>query len=470
MIMVEVQGGAPQNKQSLMTLSEVLKAVDGRLLSKTKEEDFCFTGVACDSRKVEKDFIFFPLIGSQDGHNYIPQALENGASVIFVTDYYADFHNQQIRDFIKTGVTVISVGHTMYALQRLAASYVLKFPSLIRIGITGSSGKTTTKEIAVNVLSQKYSVVYNEGNLNSETGLPLSVFKIRENHQVGIFEMGMNRKGEIAELSSVLYPQYGIITNVGTAHIGILGTRQAIAEEKKQIFKFFNSKAIGYIPSDDDFADFLADAKCSIKKISQDFISDVKFSGLEGTSFKYKDENINFALCGKYNLKNALSVIALAEDLGLTPIQIKTGLETVKTIFGRNQIVKKDFTFVLDCYNANPDSMKASVEFCSEVECAGKKVFVLADMLELGDESEKAHKEIAELVEKSSVDYVIFFGEEMSKAKSFVTSKKIDAISTSDDSAVDFVANKLKEFCGKDDVVLLKGSRGMKLERIMDAV
>lgn len=468
--MIDVQGGAPQNEQSLMTLSEVLKAVDGRLLSKTREEDFCFSGVACDSRKVEKNFIFFPLVNNQDGHDYIPQAIENGASVIFVTDYYADFHNQQIKDIIKTGVAVISVGHTMYALQRLAASYVLKFPSLIRIGITGSSGKTTTKEIAVNVLSQKFSVVYNEGNLNSETGLPLSVFKIRENHQVGIFEMGMNRKGEIAELASVLYPQYGIITNVGTAHIGILGTRQAIAEEKKQIFKFFNSKAFGYIPSDDDFADFLAEAKGSIKKISQDFISDVKFSGLEGTSFNYKGENINFSLCGKYNLKNALSVISLAEDLGLTPAQIKTGLETVKTIFGRNQIVKKDFTFILDCYNANPDSMKASIEFCSEVECAGKKVFVLADMLELGDESEKAHKEIAEFVEKSSADYVIFFGEEMSKAKSFVTSKKLDSISTSDENAVDFVAKKLKDFCSKDDIVLLKGSRGMKLERIVEAI
>jgi UDP-N-acetylmuramoyl-tripeptide--D-alanyl-D-alanine ligase len=175
-------------------------------------------------------------------------------------------------------------------------------------------------------------------------------------------------------------------------------------------------------------------------------------------------------LCGKYNLKNALSVIALAEDLGLTPAQIKTGLETVKTIFGRNQIVKKDFTFILDCYNANPDSMKASVEFCSEVECTGKKVFVLADMLELGDESEKAHKEIAEFVEKSSADYVIFFGEEMSKAKSFVTSKKLDVISTKDDDAVDFVAKKLKEFCSKDDIVLLKGSRGMKLERIVEAM
>ena len=468
--MIDVQGGAPQNEQSLMTLSEVLKAVDGKLLSKTKEEEFCFSGVACDSRKVEKNFIFFPLVNNQDGHDYIPQAIENGASVIFVTDYYADFHNQQIKDIIKTGVAVISVGHTMYALQRLAASYVLKFPSLIRIGITGSSGKTTTKEIAVNVLSQKFSVVYNEGNLNSETGLPLSVFKIRQNHQVGIFEMGMNRKGEIAELASVLYPQYGIITNVGTAHIGILGTRQAIAEEKKQIFKFFNSKAFGYIPSDDDFAYFLAESKGNIKKVSQDFISDVKFSGLEGTSFKYKGENINFSLCGKYNLKNALSVIALAEDLGLSSEEIKTGLETVKTIFGRNQIVKKDFTFILDCYNANPDSMKASVEFCSEVECAGKKVFVLADMLELGDESEKAHKEIAEFVEKSSADYVILFGEEMSKAKSFVTSKKLDAISTSDEKAVDFVAKKLKDFCSKDDIVLLKGSRGMKLERIVEAI
>ena len=168
-------------------------------------------------------------------------------------------------------------------------------------------------------------------------------------------------------------------------------------------------------------------------------------------------------------MKNALSVIALAEDLGLSSEEIKTGLETVKTIFGRNQIVKKDFTFILDCYNANPDSMKASVEFCSEVECAGKKVFVLADMLELGDESENAHKEIAEIVEKSSADYVIFFGEEMSKAKSFVSSKKLDAISTSDEIAVDFVAKKLKDFCSKDDIVLLKGSRGMKLERIVEA-
>ena len=198
--MIDVQGGAPQNEQSLMTLSEVLKAVDGKLLSKTMEEEFCFSGVACDSRKVEKKFIFFPLVNNQDGHDYIPQAIENGASVIFVTDYYADFHNQQIRDFIKAGVAVISVGHTMYALQRLAASYVLKFPSLIRIAITGSSGKTTTKEIAISIFKQEFNVIATKGNFNSETGLPLSVFNIRKEHEVGIFEMGMNRENEIAEI------------------------------------------------------------------------------------------------------------------------------------------------------------------------------------------------------------------------------------------------------------------------------
>ena len=151
-------------------------------------------------------------------------------------------------------------------------------------------------------------------------------------------------------LASVLYPQYGIITNIGTAHIGILGSKQNIAEEKKQIFKFFNSKSHGYIPADDDFADFLAESKGEIKKVSQNLISDVKFLGLEGSSFSYKNQNVKFPLCGKYNLKNALSVIALAEDLGLSTEEIKNGLETVKTIFGRNQIVKKDFTFVLDCY------------------------------------------------------------------------------------------------------------------------
>lgn len=466
--MFDVQGGAPQ--VTLMTLNEVLKAVNGKLLSKTEENTFVFTGVACDSRKVQKSYLFFPLIGTQDGHNYIPQAIENGTSGIFVTDYYADFHQNEIKEFSKKGITVISVGHTMYALQRLASAYVQKFPNLIRVGITGSSGKTTTKEIAVNVLSQKYSVIYNEGNLNSETGLPLSVFNIRSNHEVGVFEMGMNRKGEISELASVLYPQYGIITNIGTAHIGILGSRQLIADEKKQIFKFFTKNSIGYIPADDDFVDFLSESKGTIKRIGLDIISQKNDEGLNGYSFNYKGEKISLPLCGLHNLKNTIPVIALAEDLGLSVEQIKTGLETVKPMFGRNQIISGDLTIIQDCYNANPDSMNAAIDFCDSLTWNGKKIVVLADMLELGDESEKEHSAIGKRIDNSSFDFVIFFGHEMGFASKEVKNKKFFCVEKTDDESINLVIQQITENSSKGDLVLLKGSRGMQLERITNLI
>ncbi|MCR4790660.1 MAG: UDP-N-acetylmuramoyl-tripeptide--D-alanyl-D-alanine ligase, partial [Treponemataceae bacterium] len=375
-------------------MSEVLTCLEGKLLSKNTSEELCFSGLATDSRKVKEDYLFFPLVGQQDGHKFIDSAISNGASCVFVNEFYADTHRDEIKKIISQNVTVISVSHTMYALQALAGLYVSKFPDLIKVGVTGSSGKTTTKEIAVKVLSQKYSVIYNEGNLNSETGLPLSVFNIRKNHQLGIFEMGMNRKGEIAELASVLKPSYGIITNIGSAHIGILGSRQNIAAEKKEIFRFFNSNCRGYIPADDDFVDFLSNSKGEIKKYSFDQISDIQDLGLKGSSFVFEGEKINFPLCGKYNLKNCLGVIQLAKDLGLSAKEIKAGIESVQPLFGRNQIFEGNVTIVQDCYNANPDSMSASVDFFDSVKWEGKKVFVLGSMLELGDESEEEHKKI----------------------------------------------------------------------------
>ena len=236
-------GGKDEDLISL-NFEEVLRALDGKALSNFCGESLDFYGVATDSRNVKEGFIFVPLVGTLDGHTFIDQAVENGAKIVFVTEYFYQFHSNKIFELKKQKITVICVSHTMYALQNLAALYVSKFPNLIKIGITGSSGKTTTKEIAVSVLKQKFNVVYNEGNLNSETGLPLSVFKIRPYHEVGIFEMGMNRKGEISELATVLKPNYGVITNIGTAHIGILGSRQNIATEKREIFRFFNSSCI----------------------------------------------------------------------------------------------------------------------------------------------------------------------------------------------------------------------------------
>ena len=468
-----VQGGTQEGMQKdriSLSLEEVLSSVDGKLLCGGKSKTLDFEGVATDSRNVKENYIFFPLVGQQDGHEYIDAALKNGASIVFVTDFFYQFHANKIFELKKLGITVICVSHTMYALQNLASLYVSKFPNLIKIGITGSSGKTTTKEIAVKVLSQKYNVVYNEGNLNSETGLPLSVFKIRKEHQVGVFEMGMNRKGEISELASVLKPRYGIITNIGSAHIGILGSRKNIAIEKREIFKFFDSSCRGFVSSDDDFVDFLCEAKGQIKKYGFESVSEIQDLGLKGTSFVLDDEKIILPLCGKYNLKNSLSVIALAKELGFSAKEIKAGIESVKPIFGRNQIIEGKYTLIQDCYNANPDSMGASIEFFDSVKWDNKKIFVLGSMLELGWESESEHEKIVSLAENSSADFIVFFGKEMAEA-----AKKLDSENakipylvseSTDENAVSFVAEELEKHLLPGDLVLFKGSRGMALERI----
>ena len=470
------QGG--ERERLHLNLQEVLAGVRGELLCNSCDsygDEIFFTGVATDSRNVKEGFIFFPLVGTQDGHNYINQAVENGAKIIFVTDSFAQNNPLKIASLKEADLTVISVNHTMYALQNLATLYVSKFPDLIKIGITGSSGKTTTKEIAVNVLKQKYSVIYNEGNLNSETGLPLSVFNIRPSHQVGIFEMGMNRQGEISELASVLKPKYGIITNIGTAHIGILLSRQNIATEKREIFKFFDESCSGYVPEDDDFVDFLLSAKGKIKKYGFSMISEVSDNGLKGSSFVYDGVKMELPLCGKYNLKNALSVIALAKDLGLANEQIKNGIETVKPLFGRNQIIEKDYTIVQDCYNANPDSMAASIDFFSSVEWKTQKIFILGSMLELGSESGMEHEKIVRMAlssyEKGEVNFIVFFGKEMSDAARALGVDKNEQIlcyisENTDEKAVNEVVSKLKQVLLKGDLILLKGSRGMALERI----
>nr|WP_253676879.1 Mur ligase family protein [Treponema sp. OMZ 788] len=222
---------------SLMTLEELLRSTDGKLVHDA-DSSKSFSSVVIDSRNVKDNSLFIPLRGeNQDGHIYIESALKNGAK-FFIADF--DHLNQNEAGLLslckKYNASCVAVKNNLKALQDAARFYLSKFPNLYKIGITGSSGKTTTKEILSSIYSQKYNTISTKGNLNSETGLPLSVFEVRPEHEAGIFELGMNRRGEIAEITSVLLPNAAIITNIGTAHIGILGTKQAIAEEKKRNF------------------------------------------------------------------------------------------------------------------------------------------------------------------------------------------------------------------------------------------
>lgn len=465
-----------ESMKSLLSLAEVLEAVSGDLLNNNFDENqFCFTSVETDSRKVCASTLFVPLIGEfQDGHNFIQSAIEKGASVVFVSR-----NDDFIQNLVEKNPNVAFVfsKNTMTALQKAAGAYVRKFPNLIRCSVTGSSGKTTTKELTASILSQKYNVIATVGNFNSETGLPLSVFNIRDEHELGLFEMGMNRENEIGEIADTFRPNYAIITNIGTAHIGILGSRENIAKEKKKIFNFVDENGVAVIPAKDDFADFLSEGvKGKIVRYGIDSNPRIKFisdDGLDGTLFSVDDVQIRLALPGKYNFLDALGAISLALELGLTPLQIKAGIENVKLLGGRSEIIKGKYTILKDCYNANPDSMEKAIELASSVKFSGKKIFVLGDMLELGSESEKEHKKIGAMLSDCDVDMVVLVGDEIKyallgknggKPLYFVYAKGRD------ENAIKQAADAINGHSKAGDFILLKGSRGIGLERILPLI
>ena len=460
---------------SLLGRDELVRAVGGTVVLGSGEFRFC--SVQTDSRAVEKESLFVPLIGErQDGHAYIPQALERGASVVLVAraNYAADPAFFFALSQEHPAVFFIAVDNTLAALQAAAACYVRHFPSLIRIGVTGSSGKTTSKEIAAAILSRKYRVISNKGNLNSETGLPLSVFAIRAEHQLGIFEMGMNRKGEMKEIASVLRPQFALVTNIGTAHIGMLGSRQGIAEEKAHIFDYIDGDGTAVIPADDDFSAYLA-SRVRGKLVyygdgKPEHVRLVADRGLDGTEISVEGVSAVLPLPGAYNARNALGAIALARELGLSPAQIAEGIASLRPLSGRSEVRRGTYTIIQDCYNANPDSMEKALSFAASVDGDFRRIYVLGDMLELGAGSSAAHAAAGRLAVHSRADAVVFVGSEMEAGYEAALAEHTDValryVAGRDDAAIAAAAAAVRETARPGDLVLLKGSRGMALERL----
>lgn len=474
--------------ENLMTLEELLHSVAGKLIDGFNG-DFIFTSVVTDSRAVVFGSLFIPLIGEkQNGHLYIEQAIQNGAKSVFIskTEYKSNYKKYDELAAKSSGTAFIIVEHTLYALQHAAMHYAAKFPSLIKIGITGSSGKTTTKEMIVSVLSRKYNVVFTEGNLNSETGLPLSVFNIRKEHTAGVFEMGMNRENEIGEIAAVLKPEYAVITNIGTAHIGILGSRENIASEKRKIFDYIPKEGAAFIPADDDFSDFLSqNVRGDIVKYGENIseeISGVRFVkdlGLDGTLFEIDGLSVHLSVPGIYNYRNALAAVSLAKNLGLSAEQIKDGLERFKRISGRMECLKLrlktgcNITLIKDCYNANPDSMQAAIDFCASLKNTGRKIFVLGDMLELGEKSKVEHEKIGKSAAHQKPYRIIFAGAEMNNAYGAATSAGFtdtDYVDSASEEAIKRIAELICDFAVDGSVVLLKASRGIALERVIPLI
>lgn len=475
---------------SLMSFDELISSVNGELINSSYcKDDFSFTSVATDSRNVVEKSLFIPLIGeNQNGHKYCPQAIEKGASVIFINKSEYLSNKKYYDDFVisRKNIFFITVENTLTALQNAAEFYVSKFPNLIKIAITGSSGKTTSKEMVVTILKQKYKVVYTQGNFNSETGLPLSVFNIRNEHEVGVFEMGMNRKDEIKEISKVLKANYALVTNIGTAHIGILGSRKNIADEKRHVFDYITESGAAFIPALDDFADFLGEkVKGEVVNFGS-FVPSAKSGvhyicdcGISGTDFSVDNIKIHLQLSGVYNYTNALGAIAIGKKLNVSAEQIKKGLEELSPIFGRMEtellVIKSGMkiTLIKDCYNANPDSMKNVLSFCKSLKSVNQLIYVIGDMLELGEKSIEAHEAIGCIIAADKPAMAIFVGEEMKYAyqkaynRGFINGVYVP---NTDESAIKTIAKYILDKVQENDVLLIKASRGIALERIVPEI
>ena len=480
--------------QSLLNSEELLRAVKGSKIEKSPAECF-FTDVQTDSRNIAEKgqkngpCMFVPLVGeNQDGHKYIPSVLDGkknvGVILLNESEYNSkpEFYNELAEK--NPTVFFVKVLNTLHALQDAAEAYAQKkCADMIKISITGSSGKTTTKEMMVAVCKSYYgeeSVAYTKGNFNSETGLPLSVFQIRGDEKVCILEMGMNRVNEIGEISKVFKSKYGIITNIGTAHIGILGSQENIAREKRKSFDYIPQDGAVFVNAADPFADFCTEnvigkivkfgkavpaSECGVQ-----FLED---KGLFGTDFLVDGIKVNLALSGEYNYLNALSVIACAKEIGIPAQKIKEGLESMRAIPGRMEICKlalksgKNIIGLKDCYNANLDSMQKVLEFCRGLKNIGKKIFILADMKELGNESLESHKKIGKLVKEIKPDYAFFVGEEMKAAYEICNGKNIVYYETNSEEYFKKISEKIISVAEENDLVLLKGSHSMHLENII---
>jgi len=447
-----------------MTLRNIIKACGGTYYGEDIHIDKRITGVEKDSRLVEEGYLYVPFVGKVvDGHDFIPQIFDKGALCSL---------SERILE--NPGGPYILVEDTGIALKDIARFYREQLDTKT-IGITGSVGKTSTKEIIASVLAQKYSVLKTAGNYNNEIGMPLTLLRIRDEHQVAVIEMGISDFGEMHRLSSVAQPDICVITNVGTCHLENLGDRDGVLKAKTEIFDYMKDDGQIFLNGDDDKLNTVT----VVKDITPEFFGidsqrEVKATsitslGLEGTSLviNYKGEEFDTVIPvpGYHMVYNALAATCVGKALGLDYDEIDQGIRSLKAVGGRNNIIKTDKYIVIDdCYNANPMSMKASIDVLKQA--IGRKVAILGDMFELGENEIELHAEVGNYVANSNIDVLICVG---TLSKSMAEAAKVNSELTIKYFAIkDELEKTIFDILDKGDNVLVKASNGMKFTSIVN--
>ncbi|MGH4120069.1 UDP-N-acetylmuramoyl-tripeptide--D-alanyl-D-alanine ligase [Clostridium sp.] len=447
---------------------EIIEATGGELI--VKGTNALCNNVSIDTRAISDNDIFIALKGENfNANDFVLQASKSGASICIVDE--VKFKNTELD--MKT--SVIMVQDTNVAIMQLAKFYINKLNIKV-VGITGSTGKTSTKDLVAAVLGSKFKVFKTLGNFNNEIGLPMMIFKLDSTFDVAVLEMGMSDFGEIHRLCDVARPNIGIITNIGMSHIENLKTRENILKAKMEITDFFNKDSVLIVNSDNDLLEGITTSKSKLIKTGIDSIAEYKAVDLniyqEKITFNILEagklivKTIEVDIPGRHNVLNSLLAVACAREMGMNYDEIAGGFKKLEATSMRLDIIKGNkFTIVNDCYNASPDSMIAAIDVLCNI--SGKsKIAILGTMRELGTSSFQAHKQVGAYARDKNIDLLITLGEfNQAYSEGFVDINKYRSFETYDE-----VISFLEGILSEDDVVLVKASRYMKFESIVNCL
>lgn len=438
------------------------------------EAALSIAGVSTDTRSIPAGSLFIPLIGEKfDGHAYAEEAYHKGAAAVLWQEDHGEAPD---------GVPYIPVSDTLAALQQLAKAYRKQLTVRI-IGITGSNGKTTTKDLVAAVLGSTYKVHKTKGNLNNHIGLPVTLLQLEETTEFAVVEMGMSGRGEIELLSDLAEPDASIITMIGESHMLQLGSREEIARAKVEIISGMPSGSLLVYNGDEPLIEMALAERSLPEGLRRLRFGDGEDNAKHPTAIRMDAGGAHFQLnspgypelyiplLGTHNVVNALAAIAIGEAFGVQPEAIAAGLRSLEMTSMRIEklTAASGLTVLNDAYNASPASMRAAITLTEQLGGFGRKFLVLGDMLELGEHEEQFHREIGAMVSPERVDYVFTFG----RLGRFIAEEAAvrlpkDRVRAFEDK--ELLASELAAVAQPEDIVLVKGSRGMRLEQVVNAL
>lgn len=443
----------------MFTLKDLLIATEGKLLSKGHE---VFSSASCDTRTIGMNDLFFPLKGSKrDGHEFLSEALQKASGAVISKPF-------KFQEFQWKNKTVVFVEDTLKALQSIARYLRKKFKGEV-IAVVGSNGKTTTKELISELLSMRYRVLKTEGNFNNHIGVPICLSRLENDTEIMVLELGTNRHGDIRELCEIVYPEYALITNIGYEHLEGFGSLEGVREGELEILPFVNTV---FANGDDHFLmeglknwngsllTFGTGRDCNFRAESIVLENEYTEFNIISSSSEF---TVRTLLTGIYNVYNITGAVSVAISFGISPSDIQQKLRIFHPVRMRGEIIKiNGLEILFDAYNANPSSMKAALQELLRRKKERKAVAVLGDMLELGQLSEEAHEELGRWIKESGIEVFIGVGKMVKKALKYIDGQIFDT---------PFEAGQyLKKQLEGSEVILIKGSRAMEMEKVLEVL